>query len=63
MELSDLQFGELSPEKEEIAQVPSKLIPLDVGDIPEHPFPANDSPETRGELKYVAHVINNYEFH
>ena len=63
MELNHLQFGELSPDKEEVAQVASKLIPLDVEDIPEHPFPANDSPETRGELKYIAHVINNYDFH
>jgi|TARA_R100000008_G_C3586605_1_gene172919 hypothetical protein len=63
MELKNLQFGELNPEKEEIASKPSKLIPLDVEDIPLHPFPANDSGETRSELKYVTHVIENYDFH
>ena len=63
MSLDALQFGDLSPEKEEIAATPSTLIPLDVEDIPLRPFYSNSSKETADELKYIAYVVENYEFH
>ena len=58
----EITFGELSKEKEELAKYPSFLIPLDVSDIDYKSPPSNSSVETKGELKYIAHIIENHNF-
>ncbi len=50
MSIDGLQFGELNPKKEEIAKTPSKIIPLDIGDIDYPAPPKNSSAEVRAEL-------------
>ena len=60
MSVDELGFGELPEKKEKLAQEPSELIPLDVGDIKYKKPPLNSSAETRAELLYVAHIIENY---
>jgi hypothetical protein len=62
MHIDDLQFGELSTKAEETSKAPSKLIPLDVGDIDYASPPLNSSLEVRGELEYIAQVVDNAEF-
>ena len=60
--INDIRFGPLSGDQAEMAKKQSTLIPLDVGDIDYKDPPLNNSNESKGELKYIAHVIENQKF-
>ena len=61
MNLDELGFGPLSDEKERMAMNPSELIPLDTLDIDYPPPPANTSPKTESELKFLKFIIENFK--
>ena len=61
MNLDELGFGPISEKKERRALTPSELIPLDTLDIDYPAAPANTSPKTESELKFLKFIIENFK--